>query len=131
MDVACYHSVGVDTAMLYNGTTLNKALLLDWPVTLWVHLLNLQQPHNFQCQKFSRNTRQSFLRSPIPDRVCVGLFFCGMFWSRPVCAPSNPGMPQDTTAQGKGTGEKGAVTELQLGLRLSSGAALFLYSPFH
>ena len=34
MDVACYHSVGVDTAMLYNGTTLNKALLLDWPVTL-------------------------------------------------------------------------------------------------
>ena len=26
MDVASYHSVGVDTAMLYNGTTLNKAV---------------------------------------------------------------------------------------------------------
>ena len=37
MDVACYHSIGVDTAMLYNDTTLNKALLLDWPVTLCVH----------------------------------------------------------------------------------------------
>ena len=35
--------------MLYNGTTLNKALLLDWPVTLCVHLLDLLQSHNFQC----------------------------------------------------------------------------------
>ena len=60
MDVACYHSVGVDTAMLYNGTTLNKALLVAWPVTLCVHLLDLLQPHNFQCQNSSRNTRQSF-----------------------------------------------------------------------
>ena len=34
MDAVCYHFVGVDTAMLYNGATLNKALLLDWPVTL-------------------------------------------------------------------------------------------------
>ena len=47
MDAACYHSVGVDTAMMYNGTTLNKALLLDWPVTLCVHLLDLLQSHNF------------------------------------------------------------------------------------
>ena len=67
MDVACYHSIGVDPAMLYNGTTLNEALLLDWPVTLCVHLLDLQQPHNFQRQNFSRNTRQSFLRSSTPD----------------------------------------------------------------
>ena len=43
MDAACYHSVGVGTAMLYNGTTLNKALLLDWPVALCVHLLDLLQ----------------------------------------------------------------------------------------
>ena len=53
MDVACYHSVGVDTAMLYNGTILNKALLLDWHVTLCVHLLDLLQPHSFQCVNFS------------------------------------------------------------------------------
>ena len=55
MDAACYHSIGVDAAMLCNGTTLNKALLLDWPVTLCVHLLDLLQPHNFQCWNFSRN----------------------------------------------------------------------------
>ena len=55
MDVACYHSVGVNTSILYNGTPLNKALLLDWPVTLCVHLLDLLQPHNFQCLNFSRN----------------------------------------------------------------------------
>ena len=30
--------------MLYNGTILYKALLLDWPVTLCVHLLDLLQP---------------------------------------------------------------------------------------
>ena len=59
MDIACYHSVGVDTAMLYNGTTLNKALLLDWPVTLCVPLLDLLQPHNFQGWNFSRNMGQS------------------------------------------------------------------------
>ena len=29
------------------------------------------------------------------------------------------------------TGEKGAVTELELGLHLSSVAAIFLQSPFH
>ena len=37
--------------MLYNGTTLNKALLLDWPITLCVHLLDLLQPHNFQLRE--------------------------------------------------------------------------------
>ena len=34
MDVACYHSVGVNTALLLHVTTLNKTLLLDWPVSL-------------------------------------------------------------------------------------------------
>ena len=45
--------------MLYNDATLNKALLLDWPVTLCVHLLDLLQPRNFQRQNFSRNMEQS------------------------------------------------------------------------
>ena len=67
MDVACYHSVGVDTAMLYNDTTLNKALLLDWPVTLCVHLLYLLQPHNFQLSEFLKKYETEFLRSSTPD----------------------------------------------------------------
>ena len=52
MDAACYHSGGVDTAMLYNGTTLNKALLLDWPGTLCVHLLDLLQSYKHVPQYF-------------------------------------------------------------------------------
>ena len=58
MDIACYHSVGVDTAMLYNGTTLNKALLLDWPVTLCVHLLDLLQP--FLASEFLKKYETEF-----------------------------------------------------------------------
>ena len=60
MDAACYHSVGVDTAMLYNGTTLNKALLLDWPVTLCVHLLDLLQLTQFSVSEFLKKHETEF-----------------------------------------------------------------------
>ena len=60
--IACYHSVGVDTAMLYNGTTLNKALLLDWPVTLCVHLLDLLQPQ-FSASEYLKKYGAEFVMS--------------------------------------------------------------------
>ena len=132
MDIACYQSVGVNTAMLYNGTTLNKALLLDWPVTLCVHLMDFCS-HTIFSVGISQKTWLEFLKKHeaefvIPstrDSACLSLFFCNMFWLRPVCAPSNSGMLQDTTVQGKGDKRKRVVTDLELRLRLSSVAARF------
>ena len=78
MDAACYHSVGVDTAMLYNGTTLNKALLLDWPVTLCVHSLDLLQSYNFST-RISQETRDSVFEVVIPRLSLLRLILCSMF----------------------------------------------------
>ena len=61
----------------------------------------------------------------IAASVCLNLFFCSMFWSRPVGAPSNPGMLQDTTAQGKGDRSKRSSDRTWTRVRLSSVAAPF------
>ena len=62
------------------------------------------------------------------DWVFVGLFFCSMFWSRSVCAPSNLGMLQDITTQGKGDKRKRSS---DLGYAWARSLLFFLQSPFH
>ena len=64
--------------MLCNRTTLNKALLLDWSVTLCVHLLDLLKSHNFST-RISQETQDRVFEVVDPRLSLFRLILCSMF----------------------------------------------------
>ena len=69
-NVASYQSSGVHTTMLLSGTTLNKAHLLDWSVTLCVLLLDFCR-HTIFSIRISQETRDRVFFEVIDPKLSL------------------------------------------------------------